>query len=97
MEGEEACGERGECVGEEMGGRKRVGRGRQASETFLTHDFSVFLKRNEREMSAMKALLALVLCVSQANAAQPATKQLCAETKKSVSDTLFCCCEFCSK
>ena len=40
-------------------------------------------------MSAMKALLALVLCVSQANAAQPATKQACAENKKSVSDKLL--------
>ena len=40
-------------------------------------------------MSAMKALLALVLCVSQANAAQPATKQSCADTKKSVSDKIL--------
>merc|ERR1719201_2276477 len=41
-------------------------------------------------MSAMAnvllALLALVLCASQANAAQPATNQSCAETKKSLED-----------
>ena len=45
------------------------------------------------KMSAMAkvllALLALVLCASQANAAQPATNQSCAETKKSVSDNFL--------
>merc|ERR1719460_2330981 len=36
--------------------------------------------------NVLLALLALVLCASQANAAQPATNQSCAETKKSLED-----------